>query len=357
MVEYTFKKEACRRLRGFAIADYVIRSERRTDMKIGILGAGHIAGVFAGMLKHLEEAQRYAVASRNLEKAEAFAAQYGFEKAYASYEEMLADREVELVYVATPHSHHYAHMKMCIEAGKHVLCEKAFTVNAKQAEEIFALADKKGVLVTEAMWTRYMPSRKIINDLLAEGVIGEVKTLTANLDYDISSKERLIRPELAGGALLDVGIYPINFALMHFGDKIASVRSVAHLAETGVDGQNVIILSYEDGRLAVLTSGMYGYSDRQGIFYGSKGFMCVDNVNDPLEVKIYNDKQELVRTVSMPEQINGYEYEMLETIECIKKGAKECPSMPHKDTVEALRIMDGLRREWGVKYPEEIERI
>ena len=326
-------------------------------MKIGILGAGHIAGVFAGMLQHLEKVQRYAVASRDLEKAEAFAKQYGFEKAYASYEEMLSDHEVELVYVATPHSHHYAHMKMCIEAGKHVLCEKAFTVNAKQAEEIFALAGQKGVLVTEAIWTRYMPSRNIINELLAEGVIGEVKTLTANLDYAISDKERLIRPELAGGALLDVGVYTLNFALMHFGDKIASVKSTAHLTETGVDGQNTMILSYEDGRLAVLTSGMYGYSDRQGIFYGSKGFMSVDNINDPLEVKIYNDKQELVKAVSMPEQINGYEYELLETIECIQKGAKECPSMPHEDTVKVLRMMDVLRREWGVKYPEEIENI
>ena len=326
-------------------------------MKIGILGAGNIAGVFAGMLEHLEEVQRYAVASRNLEKAEAFAEKYGFEKTYASYEEMLSDHEVELVYVATPHSHHYAHMKMCIEAGKHVLCEKAFTVNAKQAEEIFALAGQKDVLVTEAIWTRYMPSRQIINELLAEGVIGEVKTLTANLDYAISDKERLIRPELAGGALLDVGVYTLNFALMHFGNNIANIKSTAYLTETGVDGQNAMVLSYEDGRMAVLTSGMYGYSDRQGIFYGSKGFMCVDNINDPLEVKIYNEKQELVKAVSMPEQINGYEYELLETIECIKKGAKECPSMPHADTVEVLRMMDGLRKEWGVKYPEEIENI
>lgn len=326
-------------------------------MKIGILGAGHIAGTFAGMLRHLKEVQCYAVASRDLEKAKAFAGQYGFMKAYGSYEEMLSDEEVELVYVATPHSHHYAHMKMCIEAGKHVLCEKAFTVNAGQAEEIFALADKKGVLVTEAIWTRYMPSRKIINDLLAEGVIGEVKTLTANLDYAISDKERLIRPELAGGALLDVGVYTLNFALMHFGDRIADMKSVVQLTETGVDGQNVMILSYEDGRQAILTSGMYAYSDRQGIFYGSKGFMTVDNINDPLEVKLYNEKQEFVKAISMPEQINGYEYEILETIECIKKGEKECPSMPHKDTLKVLRMMDEFRREWGVRYPEEIERV
>lgn len=325
-------------------------------MKIGILGAGHIAGILAGTMRQMEEVDCYAVASRNLEKSEAFAKEFGFQKAYGSYEEMLADAEVELVYVATPHSHHYRHMKMCIEAGKHVLCEKAFTVNKKQAEEIFRLAEAKGVLVTEAIWTRYMPSRQIINDLLATR-IGDVKTLTANLDYMIAGKERIIRPELAGGALLDVGIYPINFALMHFGNQIAKTQSVVHMTDTGVDGQNVITFSYEDNRLAVLTSGIYGLSDRNGVFYGSEGFMVIDNVNNPLEVNIYNKNRELVETVQMPEQISGYEYEIRETIDCIRQGLTECPSMPHKDSLEVMERMDALRQEWGVCYPDEIESL
>ena len=164
---------------------------------MAILGAGNIAGTLAVTMQGLSEVECYAVASRNLEKAQDFAKRYGFQKAYGSYEEMLADEAVELVYIATPHSHHYQHMKLCIEAGKHVLCEKAFTATRAQAEEIFRLAKERNVLVTEAIWTRYMPSRKIINDLLAEGVIGEVKTLTANLSYAISDKERIIRPELA----------------------------------------------------------------------------------------------------------------------------------------------------------------
>ncbi|MBD5445206.1 MAG: Gfo/Idh/MocA family oxidoreductase [Lachnospiraceae bacterium] len=324
-------------------------------MRIGILGAGNIARKLAYTMSQLEEAECYAVASRSLENAQHFASEYGFEKAYGSYEEMLADENVELVYIATPHSHHYSHMKLCIEAGKHVLCEKAFTVNEKQAREVFRLAKEKDVLVTEAIWTRYMPSRKIINDLLAEGIIGEVKTLTANLDYNIVDKERIIRPELAGGALLDVGVYTINFALMHFGNKIAKKHSVVHMTDTGVDGQNVITLSYEDDRMALLTSGVYGISDRQGIFYGSKGYMVVDNINDPTAVNIYDENHELIKAVAMPEQINGYEYEIIETIDCIKKGMRECPSMIHEDTLEVMRIMDELRREWGVCYPEEIE--
>ena len=324
-------------------------------MKTAILGAGNIAGTLAVTMRELAEVECYAVASRNLEKAQAFAKKYGFQKAYGSYEEMLADEAVELVYIATPHSHHYQHMKLCIEAGKHVLCEKAFTTTRAQAEEIFRLAKERDVLVTEAIWTRYMPSRKIINDLLAEGVIGEVKTLTANLSYAIFDKERIIRPELAGGALLDVGVYTLNFALMHFGNRIVKKQSVVHLTETGVDGQNVITLSYEDGRLAVLNSGIYGLSDRQGIFYGSKGVMVVENINDPLEVKIYDQKRALCKTVPMPEQINGYEYEILETIDCIQNGKRECPSMSHEDTLEVIGMMDSLRKEWGVRYPSDTE--
>lgn len=328
---------------------------KKFSTKIGILGAGNIAGTLAVTMQGLPEVECYAVASRNLEKAQDFAKRYGFQKAYGSYEEMLADEAVELVYIATPHSHHYQHMKLCIEAGKHVLCEKAFTTTRAQAEEIFRLAKERDVLVTEAIWTRYMPSRKIISDLLAEGVIGEVKTLTANLSYAISDKERIIRPELAGGALLDVGVYTLNFALMHFGNSIAKKQSVVHLTETGVDGQNVITLSYEDGRLAILNSGIYGLSDRQGIFYGSKGFMVVENINDPQEVKIYDEERKLCRTIPMPEQINGYEYEILETIDCIQKGKRECPSMSHADTLEVMEMMDSFRKEWGVRYPSDGE--
>ncbi len=326
-------------------------------MKIGILGAGNIAGTLADTMRQMEEAECYAVASRSLEKAEAFAKQYGFLKAYGSYEELLADAEVELVYIATPHSHHYRHMKMCLEAGKHVLCEKAFTVNAKQAEEIFRLAKEKGLLATEAIWTRYMPSRQIINELLDRKVIGQVKTLTANLSYMIAGKERIMKSELAGGALLDVGVYAINFALMHFGGQVCKTQSVVHKTETGVDGQNVITFSYEDGKLAVLNSGIYGLSDRNGVFYGSDGWMVIDNINNPLEVKIYDKNRNLIQTVAMPNQISGYEYEIQETIDCIKRGLLECPSMPHKDTIEVMERMDALRKEWGVVYPAAIEAV
>ncbi len=322
-------------------------------MKFGIIGAGVIADWMARTLTPMAEAECYAIASRDIEKAKAFAEKFQIPKAYGSYEELVNDPEVECVYIATPHSHHYEHAKLCIEHGKHVLCEKAFTMNAAQAEALCALAKEKGVLITEAIWTRYMPARKIIQDLLDEGVIGEVRTLTANLSYRICEVERVIRPELAGGALLDIGIYPLNFALMHFGNDFNSITSTVLMTETGVDGQECITMTWPDGKFAVLTASIYGESDRQGIFYGSKGYMIIDNVNDPLNVDIYDPKHQLVRHIAMPEQNTGYEYEVWEMMECIKKGELECPSMPHCETLRVMNIMDSLRREWGVIYPQE----
>lgn len=326
-------------------------------MKIGILGAGGIAATLAETMNKMSEVECYGVASRSLEKAKIFAEAHGFVHAFGSYEEMLADKEIELVYIATPHSHHYRHMRMCLEAGKHILCEKSFTVNVAQAEKIFRLAEKKKLLVTEAIWTRYMPSRKLIDDLLAEKVVGDVKKLTANLSYPIADKERIVKPELAGGALLDVGIYPLNFAYMHFGDDVSRTQSAAQLTDAGVDGENGMILLYRDGRMAVLNSGIHGKSDRQGVFYGTEGCMIVENINNPESIQIYDKNLNLLRKVKVPEQISGYEYEIMETIACIRERKQECPSMPHAETLKMMRVMDALRTEWGVRYPESIERV
>ena len=322
-------------------------------MKFGIIGAGGIAVWMAKTLASVEGAESYAIAARDLARAQAFAETYGFVKAYGSYEELVSDPEVDVVYIATPHSHHFEHAKLAMEHGKHVLCEKAFTINAAQAEELFQIAEKQQVLITEAIWTRYMPSRKIINDLLAEGVIGEVKTLTANLSYRICQNERLIRPELAGGALLDITIYPLNFALMHFGNDYQKLSSTVLMTETGVDGQECITMTWPDGKFAVLNSSIYGESDRQGIFYGTNGYMIVDNVNDPLNIDIYDAAHQLVHHVDLPEQSTGYEYEVIELMDCIRKGMTECPSMPHAETLRVLHIMDSIRKDWGLVYPQE----
>lgn len=325
-------------------------------MKIGILGAGNIAGTLAKTMSQMPEAECYAVAARDIGRAEDFSRKYGFTKAYGSYEELVCDEQVELVYIATPHSHHYEHMKLCIMHGKPVLCEKAFTMNGVQAEEIVSLAKEKGVYAAEAIWTRYMPSRQIINEAIASGILGQVSMLTANLSYDIDAKERIIRPELAGGALLDVGVYALNFALMHFGNEIAKIDSSVMKTNTGVDGMETITLSYQNGTMASLTAGIYGRSDRKGVIYGEKGYLVVENINNPQAVRIYDANDKLMKEYEVPEQISGYEYEIRECIEQIRKGAKESVSMPLQTSIEVMEMMDGLRQTWGIQYPGEADR-
>ena len=322
-------------------------------MKIGIIGAGAIAKTLAETMRQMDTVTCYAVASRSAEKAEQFAREHGFTKAYGSYEELVSDEQVELVYIATPHSHHFGHMKLCIEHHKPVLCEKAFTMNAGQAKEIAQLAAREGVFVAEAIWTRYMPSRNIISDMLASGIIGNVSMLTANLSYAMAQKERLLRPELAGGALLDVGVYPLNFALMSFGDEIEKIESSVSYTHTGVDAMETITLFYKDGRMAALNAGMYVRSDRKGIFYGDKGYIIVENINNPQSVTAYDLDDRILKRVEVPKQISGYEYEILECMDRIAQGETESCSMPLAETIQVMELMDGLRRDWGISYPGE----
>ena len=322
-------------------------------MKIGILGAGNISRKVAPALVALPEIECYAVASRDLEKARAFADEFGFEKVYGSYEALLSDPAVELVYVATPHSHHYEHMMLCLEHGKNVICEKAFTMNAQQAKRICAAAKERGLYAAEAIWTRYMPSRKMIQELLDSGIIGKPNTLTANLSYVISGVPRIYDPALAGGALLDIGVYGLNFALMHFGSDIVRVESSVTKMGTGVDGMEVITLHYRDGRMAVLTHSVYCRSDRMGIIHGDKGYLVVENINNPQSIQVFDTEDRLLARYTVPEQVNGYEYEFAEAVRCITEGKPEADSMPHADTIEVMELMDSLRKSWGVVYPQE----
>lgn len=326
-------------------------------LKIGILGAGGIASAMAATIAGMDRACNEAVASRDPGKAREFADKWNVNKAYGSYEEMLNDPEVELVYIATPHSHHYAHAKLCLEHGKHVLCEKAFTVNAAQAEALFRIAKDKHLLITEALWTRYQPMRGIIDTVLESGIAGKPWLLSANLNYLISQVPRLKEPALAGGALLDVGVYPLNFAAMVFGNDPVSITGNAVLSDKGVDIQESITLTYADGRMAVLHAGMMGLSDRRGIICCDNGMLEVTNINNPSELLVFNRNRELIASYQAPEQITGYEYEVQACIRAIRAGESECPEMPHAETVRILRWMDSLREQFGVKYPPEIEAL
>ncbi len=320
---------------------------------IGIIGAGHIAIKMARTLAAMPQTCRYAIAARDKEKAVTFAREYGFLNAYGSYEELINDPHVDLIYIATPHAFHYEQMRLCIENGKPVLCEKSFTANAQQAIDILNLAEEKQVFVTEAIWTRYLPMSRTIAALVKEGAVGTPYLLTANLGYAVDDKPRLVRPDLAGGALLDMGVYALNFAAMIFGNDLSSMHSSSILTESGVDGQDNITQIYSHNRMAVLTCSMFARMDRQGIVSGDKGHLIVDNINNPQRVRVVDQNYQQVAEYFAPPQITGFEYQVAASLEALEKGFLQTIDMPHDETIRIMKQMDALRESWGVRYPFE----
>lgn len=324
----------------------------KTNMfRVGIIGAGWIAQKMAISLAPLKDVCVHAIASRSIEKAEAFAKEWNIEKAYGSYEELVNDADIDLVYIATPHSHHYDHALLAIEHNKPVLVEKAFTANARQAEALIEKAKEKKVFITEAIWTRYMPLSHKVKEIMESGIIGTPRVLTATLCYMMENKERIIRPELCGGALLDLGVYALNFARMYFGTDIQRTVTNCILGPTGMDMQECISLTYPENRMANLQAGALCLNDRQGIISGTEGYIRVDNINCPELIEVYRN-YELVASYPRPEDmVTGYEYQVLECRRCLEAGLLESPMMPHAETISIMKQMDELRKEWGVKYP------
>lgn len=315
-------------------------------MNIGILGAGRIAITMANTVNGMDDINLYAVASRDLERAEAFAREYGVEKAYGSYEEMVGDENVDLVYIATPHSHHLQHIKLAADHGKAILCEKAFTIDAKEAEEAYAYAKEKGVLLAEAMWVRYMPMTETLHELITAKRVGDVVGLTANLGYVIMQKERILKPELGGGALLDLGVYTLNFATTVLGDDVKTVDSTVVMHETGVDRQEAVNLTYANGTIASLYNTAQTITDRKGVIYGTKGYIVVDNINNYEAFHIYNQQHELEETIERPKQITGFEYQVAACMRAIAAGKLECEEMPHAHSIKIMQIIDEIRKQW-----------
>lgn len=329
-------------------------------MRVAILGAGHIAGKMARTLKMMKQSNpvdyseiNYAIASRDLAKAEAFAKEHEFKKAYGSYDEMLVDPSIDLVYVATPHALHFEHVKRCLEHGKNVLCEKSFMTNAKEAEILIEMAREKALLLAEGAWPRYTPFWAKIKELLNSGIIGTPQSLYAGMGYPIKDVHRIITPELGGGALLDLGVYAIHFARMCFSNDIEKIHSVAQLSDTGVDLQHSITMLYKDGKMAQLNSTVLAVNKRTGIINGEKGCMIVDNISNPLCACVYNGKHELIAEYKSEAQLTGFEYEIMACERAIKSNQCETKELPHAEMLEVMKIMDSLRIEWGVTFPSD----
>lgn len=319
--------------------------------KIGIIGAGKIAAKMAHTIAGMEEAECYAIASRNQQKADEFAQKWGFRKAYGSYEAMVNDPDVNLIYVATPHNFHFEHASLCLRHYKPVLCEKAFTGNARQAEQLFALAKEQNTFITEAIWTRYLPLSATLKELVDSGIIGTPYMIAANLGYPIKDVERVKKPELAGGALLDLGVYALNFAAMLFGTDVKEMYAHCIKAPSGVDAQTSITQIYPDNRMALLACSMYARTDKQGIISGDCGQIIVEDFNHPQSITVYDNNYQPIKHIPHPPHITGYEYEVRASIEAIEHGWLESPYMPHVETIRIMKQMDEIRRQLGIVYP------
>ena len=320
-------------------------------MRVGIIGAGWIAEKAAITLNGLKECECYAIASRSLEKAEAFAQKWGMPKAYGSYVELIADDDVDLIYVATPHSHHYDVTKEALMADKPCLVEKAFMANHRQAKEIIDLAHERKVFLAEAIWTRYQPALKMVNDLISNGRIGTPRLLTATLGYSMGDKPRIMRADLCGGALLDLGVYCLNFARMFCPADIVSMEGQCVKSATGMDLTNAITLILADGMLCNLQSSASCVGDNIGVIAGTDGNLIIDNVNNPQKITVNTHDREFVEDIHVPQQITGYEYQFLACRQALIDGLLEPREMPHEETLYIMQLMDTLRQKWGVHYP------
>jgi predicted dehydrogenase len=323
------------------------------NMKVGILGGGNIAHKMAKTISKMDGVELYGIAARDRDRAKAFVDAYGVKKSYSSYEAMLEDPEIDLVYIATILPYHAEHMKLCLNYGKPVICEKPFTINASQAKDVLDLGSKKNLLVAEAIWTRYLPMRKVMDDILASGIIGKPISLSANLGEPVSHYPRITQPELCGGAFMDMGIYTVNFALMNFGSTIAKIDSTMIPYETGVDAMSTITFTYDDQRIAMLHSTMLARTDKRGMVFGAKGYIEFVNINNCEGINVFNADNEPIASYATPPQISGFEYEIEACKISLEAGRIECPEMPHAEILKVMNIMDKVRGIWGLKYPME----
>ncbi|MFE8886758.1 Gfo/Idh/MocA family protein [Pseudarthrobacter enclensis] len=336
------------------------RSATGRTLRWGIIATGGIARSVAQDLALLADAELHAVSSRGQATAEAFAAEYGVIKAYGDddgvhgYERLLADESVDVVYVATPHAQHHRIVLAALKAGKHVLCEKAFTINAREAEELIRVARSGNLFLMEAVWSRFLPGMQRAFEIAASGELGDIHWVTADLGFPApySPTSRLWARQDGGGALLDISVYPLLWALGTLGFP-QTVSAAGSVNDDGVDSQNALTLGYHHGAQAQLTSSLLAHGPRTATVAGSLGFLqSVGSINNPRELVVAQGWNER-RTERFDVVGKGYAYELREVTRCIQQGLPESPVMPLEESLNTMRLFDGVRAQLGVSYPND----
>jgi predicted dehydrogenase len=329
-------------------------------IKWGILGCGGIAHKFASDLRLVDDAVLVAAGSRNEEKAKAFATRFGLEKSYGSYEALAADPDIDVIYIASPHSHHHEHTLLCLHNNKAVLCEKAFAINQRQAQEMVDLAREKHLFLMEALWTKFLPPYKKVMELVKENKLGEIKNVLINFGFVAADRnqERLVRPELGGGTILDIGIYNAFYAVSVLGrpDRVYATMTPS---EEGVDEQCAVIFRYNNGALAQLfTSFVTGLANEVDIA-GPQGRIRIRNRfhDQTAIVEHYNAAKEM-SVIEVPrEPGSGFQHEARHVVQCLQEGLTESPVISHADTLLLMETLDRIREAAGIVYEADKEAV
>ncbi|PKQ63963.1 hypothetical protein BZG02_08095 [Labilibaculum filiforme] len=319
----------------------------------GILGAGRIAKKFADDFKVVNNGIISAVASRSANRSNEFAREFKIPKAYSSYDEMVKDSEIDVVYIATPHNFHLEHAMLCLNNGKSVLCEKPVTVNSAEFAILQNLAKEKNLFFMEAIWTYYLPAIQQVVSWIQEGKIGDIKQVQLSFGFpgDMDEKMRLANPDLAGGALLDIGIYGIAMAELVFDNEVESIQSMAHFSETGVDDYNSIQLKYKCGGMAQISSSFVCELKNEAVIYGTKGRIEIPQFWMAKKAFLISEEEQL-EFIDTDKQL-GYNHEAYAVNELLNNGATESAVVPQLKSKRILSIMDQVRSQIGLKYPFE----
>ncbi len=324
----------------------------------GIMGAGRIAHKFASDLKYVIGSKLAAVGSRSPEKATSFASEYNAGKAYGSYEELVADPAVDVIYIATPHSHHYENTLLCLENNKAVLCEKAFAVNLKQTREMIDMARKKKIFLMEALWTKFLPHYLKLQELLKQNITGDVQSVLINFGFRPQDPvpRRLFDPALAGGTILDIGIYNAFMAMTVLG-KPDQVEATMTPADTGVDEQCAVLFKYKSGAMAQLFSSFTTHLPTEAEISGPNGRIRLTHRFYAPEstIEFYPgrpDSKEII-PFNADERGFGYQHEAQHVVDCLNKGLTESPVMTHQDSIDLMEVLDEIRRKAGIVYQGE----
>ncbi len=320
----------------------------------GIIGCGNIAHQFAKSLAILPEVKLLGVASRSEEKARNFASLYAAEHWFGSYTDLVRMPELDAVYIATTHNFHFENSMLCLDHGKGVLCEKPLTVNAVEAEKLIRHARSQNVFLMEAFWTRFLPSSRKLIEILDQRVIGEVKMIKADFGYNFpfDAESRVYNPVLAGGALLDVGIYPINLAQYIYRSDPVEILSAGILSSTHIDEQSAYIFKYEGSRMALLYSAVNVETKHDAWIYGTEGIIHMPKFYCASKLHVSKSTGENA-TIDLPYESTGYGYEAEEVRRCMGAGKIESDIMPHRESLKIMKIMDKMRHSWGLRYPAD----